>query len=100
MRIAFSTIIAWSAVGARAWEFLFGCESLYIYRFLFLGSLVPAALAKSDSVWLFCDSANALMIIPNLLGVLILTPTVKELTRQYFLNQKAANKNLVNREKL
>lgn len=97
---AFSTVIAWSAVGARAWEFLFGCESLYIYRFLFLGSLVPAALAKSDSVWLFCDSANALMIIPNLLGVLILTPTVKELTRQYFLSQKALNKNLVNRKKL
>ncbi len=85
---AFSTIIAWSAVGARAWEFLFGCDSLYIYRFLFLGSIIPAALAQNDSIWLFCDSANALMIIPNLLGVLILTPTVLKLTRDYLKSRK------------
>ncbi len=85
---AFSTIIGWSVLGVRAWEFLFGGENLYIYRFLFVGAIVPAAVANLEGVWLFCDIANALMIIPNLTGVLLLSPRVRKITRNYLARRR------------
>ncbi len=85
---AFSTIIGWSVLGGRAWEFIFGEESLYIYKFLFAGSIVPASVANLEGIWLFCDTANALMIIPNLTGVLLLSPTVLKITENYLARKR------------
>ena len=80
---AFSTIIAWYFFGEQNIKYLFGQKAAKIYAlvvvvFIFIGSTL-----KVDLVWALADCFNGLMVIPNLLGILALSPLVSSLAKDY-----------------
>lgn len=82
---AFSTIIAWAYYGEKCFEYLLGERSVIPYRFIFTLAIIPGAVMKLDTVWQIADISNALMVIPNLIALILLSPVIKEETK-LFLN--------------
>lgn len=80
---AYATILGWSYYGERCLEYLFGKISLFPYRFLWILVLVFAPVIKLELVWSISDTLNALMAVPNLLAVLLLSGTIARDTRYY-----------------
>ena len=81
---AYSTIISWSYYGEKGFEYIFGRESVLPYKFIYLIFLPIGASLKLDIVWGFADIANALMAVPNLIALLVLSGVVAAATRKYF----------------
>jgi AGCS family alanine or glycine:cation symporter len=81
---AYTTMVAWSYYGDRSIEYLAGPKAIKPYRwvyvfFNFLGAVLPLKF-----VWNFGDIALSLMTIPNLIGVILLTGSLKTITSDYF----------------
>lgn len=85
---AYSTMISWSYYGERSIDFLVGEKGILPYKAVFCLMVVVGAIWKLEPVLNFSDSALALMIVPNLLTLLILAPTVKRATKEYFGKMK------------
>jgi len=83
---AFTTILGWSVYGERCVEYLFGVHSIIPFRVLWVLMIPVGALAQEqlDFVWLVSDTLNALMAIPNLIALLLLSPVIFGLTRDHF----------------
>jgi alanine or glycine:cation symporter, AGCS family len=83
---AFTTILGWSVYGERCVEFLFGVSSIIPFRIIWVVMIPVGAMAQDQLkfVWLVSDTLNALMAIPNLLALLLLSPVVFALTKEYF----------------
>lgn len=73
---AFSTILGWEYQGEQAFAYLSGGRGVGLYRLLFVLAAVVGAGVRLSSVFLFSDICNALMCIPNLLCLLLLSGTV------------------------
>lgn len=82
----FSTILGWSYYGERAVEYLFGKRAIKPYRFLWVAAVMVGSVAKLPVVWSFADAANALMAVPNLLALLLLSGVIVAETREYLWN--------------
>lgn len=85
---AFSTILGWSYYAERAIEYLAGKKIIYVYRFvwvvlIFIGSVVDLSL-----VWNIADGTNALMAIPNLISLILLSGVLVSETRKYLWHNK------------
>ncbi len=78
---AFTTIIAWSYYGERSAEFLFGVKVILPYRLLWVALVVVGAPLDLNLIWLIAEIMNALMAIPNLIALLLLSGTVFAMTR-------------------
>ena len=85
---AYSTLIGWSYYGERACEFLFGEKSVKVYKVFFVCVVMVGATSSLEAVWNFSDAANALMAIPNLIALILLSKVVKEETERYFREKK------------
>ena len=85
---AFTTIIGWSFYGEKCTQFLFGEKSNIPFRVLWVVAIPLGTLPIVDlgSLWLVADTLNAMMAIPNLIALLLLSPVVFKLTRDYFNN--------------
>ncbi|MBC8413004.1 MAG: sodium:alanine symporter family protein [Nitrospira sp.] len=81
---AFSTILGWSLYGEKCVEFLFGTGVIRPYRYLWIIAVFVGTLMSLDFVWLLADTLNALMAIPNLIALLVLSPVVFKVTKDYF----------------
>ncbi|MBI5974372.1 alanine/glycine:cation symporter family protein [Staphylococcus canis] len=80
----FSTIIAWFVYGAKCFEYLFGVRFVMLYGVVYVAATFIGTVANLRTVWLFADIANALMMIPNLIGILFLYKVIRALTNDYF----------------
>ncbi len=85
---AFTTIIGWNYYGERCFEFLFGLRFIWIYRALYVAFVFLGAFLTVDVIWLIADIVNALMVLPNLIALLALSPIVVLETKQYLEKQK------------
>lgn len=85
---AYSTILGWSYYGEKSIEFLFGSKLVLPYRIVFILFIGVGAVAKLSFVWNLSDTFNGLMAIPNLIGLLFLTPVIVSETKKYFDNKK------------
>ena len=81
---AYSTVLGWSHYGTKAVEYLFGTTGSRIYKVVFVCMTVVGATMKLGLAWDLSDTFNGLMMIPNLIGVLVLSGTVVDITRNYF----------------
>ncbi len=81
---AFSTVLGWGYYGERSLEYLLGRKAVVPYRLIFVAVIFVGATAKLKAVWTFSDMANGLMALPNLVGLLILSPLIVRETRQFF----------------
>lgn len=83
---AFTTIIGWSFYSEKCAQFLFGERSNFPFRLIWVVVIPIGTLPGMDlgSLWLVADTLNALMAIPNLIALLLLSPVVFKLTKAYF----------------
>ena len=83
MLFAFSTVLGWSHYGTKACEYLLGEKWTIIYRVLFVVSVFGGAVMGDNLAWDLADTFNGLMMIPNLIGVIVLSGTVARITKNY-----------------
>ena len=81
---AFTTILGWNYYGERCFEFLFGVRFIWLYRVVFVVMVLLGGFIELDMVWIIADIVNALMALPNLIALLVLSPVVIAETKQYF----------------
>ena len=80
----FSTLIGWCYYGEKCFEFLFGSKMIVPYRAIFTALIMVGALISVPLVWALGTLLNGLMALPNLIGLVFLIGTVKQLTQEYF----------------
>ncbi|VSX64521.1 Na+/alanine symporter [Streptococcus pneumoniae] len=81
---AFTTILGWNYYGERCFEFLFGARFIWLYRVFFVLMVLLGGFIELDMVWIIADIVNALMALPNLIALLVLSPVVIAETKKYF----------------
>ena len=80
---AYSTVLGWSHYGATACEYLFKTKSVIVYRVIFVVIVLAGSLMEAQLAWDISDTFNGLMMVPNLIGVLVLSPVVMKCTKNY-----------------
>jgi AGCS family alanine or glycine:cation symporter len=83
---AFTTILGWSFYSEKCVEYLLGENAITPFRILWIIAVPVGAIASLDFIWLVADTLNALMAIPNLVALILLSPVVFKLTRDHFNN--------------
>ncbi|MEM7080534.1 MAG: sodium:alanine symporter family protein [Pseudomonadota bacterium] len=90
---AFTTAIAWSYYGDRAVTYLVGARWVMLYRILYVVGFFVATVTDTGIIWLISYITVALMTIPNLFGLFMMSREMKGMTRSYAerqLDQPAA----------
>ena len=87
LTFVFSTILGWSYYGEKAMEYLFGKSAIMPYRWAWVVAVMVGSVASLHVVWTFADIANALMALPNLVALLVLSPVIASETKRYFSEQ-------------
>ena len=80
---ALSTILGWYYYGDRCVSYLFGSKAVRVYQVLYLLACMLGAIGVGDVVWAVSDIANALMAIPNLVAVWLLSGVIAKETKYY-----------------
>ncbi|MCP4749113.1 MAG: sodium:alanine symporter family protein [Desulfobacteraceae bacterium] len=80
---AFSTILGWYYYGSKCFEFILGVKAIFVYKFLWVAAVYIGATVPLKFVWNISDTFNGLMAIPNLIGLLALSPVIFAMTRKY-----------------
>ncbi len=91
---AFSTVIAWAYYGEKCFEYMFGERSIIPYRIFFTLIVIPGAIMKMETVWYIADISNALMVIPNLIALVLLSGDIKKETNNFISIITKENKQL------
>lgn len=92
---AYSTILGWAYYGERCVEYFAGKKGLIPYRALYVIIALIAPVLALDLVWKVADILNALMAIPNLVAVLLLSTVIVKETKKYINNLDAVDNTLV-----
>ncbi len=80
---AFTTVLGWSHYGSKSVEYLLGLKAAKIYKGIFVILIIGGALMTSSIAWDISDTFNGLMMLPNLVGVIVLSPVVAKITKNY-----------------
>lgn len=80
---AYSTLLGWSYLGEKAFQYLFSEKNIIFYRGVFTSLVFIGAVAKLELVWAFADIMNGLMAFPNLIGLIGLSGIVVRETNLY-----------------
>ena len=80
---AFTTIIGWSFYSEKCTEYLFGVKSVPVFRVIWVIAIPFGATYQLNIAWLIADTLNALMALPNLVALLLLSPVVFKLTTSF-----------------
>ena len=80
---AFTTVLGWSQYGKKAVEYLLGNKATKVYQIIFVLMIISGAVMTSSLAWDISDTFNGLMMVPNLIGVVALSPTVAKITFNY-----------------
>lgn len=85
---AFTTIVGWSHYGAVSLGYLTNNNKTteLIFRIIFILLIIVGSVSELELVWNIADTLNGLMAIPNLIGLLILSPVIAKTTREYLKN--------------
>lgn len=79
----FATLVGWSFYGESCTKYIFGDKGAKHYKYIYVAVAVIGAVTSLDSVWGISDTFNALMALPNLIAILLLSSTVVKITRNY-----------------
>ena len=80
---AYSTVLGWSHYGTTACHYLFGEKAIWPYRIIFVVIVLAGSVMTAQLAWDISDTFNGLMMLPNLIGVLVLSPQVAKATANY-----------------
>lgn len=87
---AFTTVLGWSYYGERSVQFLLGEWAIWPYRLIWVMAIPVGALFDLGLIWLIADTLNAMMALPNLIGLIILGPLIFKKTRDYWAARESA----------
>ena len=90
LTFVFSTILGWSYYAERCLEYIGGKKVIVYFRIIWSIAIFIGCVVKLDLVWVFSDCANALMAIPNIVSLLLLSGVVASETKKY-LNKDRIN---------
>ena len=79
-----STMISWSYYGDRCVEYLIGIKYVVFYRMIYVCFTFMGAILALETVWAYGDLALGCMSVPNLIAVILLSPVLVRLTKDYF----------------
>jgi alanine or glycine:cation symporter, AGCS family len=85
---AFSTMISWSYYGERCWAYLFGDKSSMVYRIIFVVFVYLGAITSASNILNFGDLMIFGMVLPNIIGVVLLSGKVKRHFKEYWAMHK------------
>lgn len=85
---AYSTMLGWCYYGEKSISYLLGNKAIMPYRILFVCAVFVGCIAKLSFVWNLSDTLNGLMALPNLIGLLLLTPVIVSETKKHFDKEK------------
>jgi AGCS family alanine or glycine:cation symporter len=88
LTFVFSTILGWAYYGEKACEYLFGTRSIVVYRVLWVMAVMAGSVAPLPVVWSAADITNALMAIPNLISLLVLTHVIVDETQRHLWSEE------------
>ncbi len=88
LMFAFSTAIAWSYYGDRAITYLVGARWVMPYRVVYVVGFFVAAIADTSLVWKISAITLALMTLPNLLGLVMMSGEIKTTVTEYWDDHK------------
>jgi AGCS family alanine or glycine:cation symporter len=88
LTFAFTTILGWCYYGERAVEYLKGKRWMLAYRILFVVMVFVGSIISLDIVWNAADCMNALMAIPNLVALLLLSNVIARETKHYLYENR------------
>lgn len=80
---AFSTILSWHFFGVINVKYLFGEKVVKIYSIMVVGFIILGSYLKVDIVWELADLFNGFMVLPNVLGLIVLSKVVYEIYKKY-----------------
>lgn len=86
---AYSTILGWSYYGEKCCTYLFGEKYVLIYRLIYIASVFIGTIATLDLVWLFADTFNGLMAVPNLIALLLLSGVIAKESKDFIAKSKS-----------
>lgn len=86
---AYSTILGWCYYGEKCASYLFGEKFVPVYRIIYIISVFVGTVATLDLVWLFADTFNGLMAIPNLIALLLLSTVIVKETKDFLDKRKS-----------
>lgn len=78
-----TTILGWGYYSERCLEYLLGVKAIRPFRLVWVAVVVVGAVTSGGVVWTAAEILNGFMVIPNLIGVLLLSPIVFRVTRHY-----------------
>ena len=83
MTFAFSSILAWEYYGEKCFEYLFGATWVNFYRYLWVIFVFVGSMVKLEIIWNFSDAMNAMMVVPNLIGLILLSGKLSKDTQAF-----------------
>lgn len=81
---AFTTILGWSFYCEKCVQYLFGVKAIKVFRIIWVLAIPVGAMSSLSFIWLLADTLNAMMAVPNLIALVLLSPVVVSLTKDYF----------------
>ncbi|MEE8587935.1 MAG: sodium:alanine symporter family protein [Sulfurimonadaceae bacterium] len=81
---AFTTLVGWSFYGEKSVYYIFGQKAIIPFRILWVLVIPFGSMMDLKFIWLLADTLNALMAIPNLIAIALLSPVIFMLTKEYF----------------
>ncbi len=86
---AFTTILGWSVYSEKCVQYLLGVKAVIPFRVLWIVVVPVGAASSLEFIWLLADTMNAMMAIPNLIAIALLSPVVFKLSKEYFAKADA-----------
>ena len=80
---AFTTILGWSYYGEKCAQYLFGDKIILPYRVIWIFAVYIGAITEFELIWLIADILNGLMALPNLIALVLLSPTIFKATTEF-----------------
>lgn len=80
---ALATVLGWGLYGIRCAQYLFGAGAWKIFAGLQIAVVILSACLRAQEVWLLAEIVNGLMAVPNLIALLLLSPELARLIRDY-----------------
>ena len=90
---AFTTILGWSYYCERSLQYLFGLKVIMPFRVLWSVAALVGSVLTLEFVWLLADTLNALMAVPNLIALIVLSPIVFKITKVFFDSRGESEQN-------
>ncbi|WP_422444665.1 alanine/glycine:cation symporter family protein [Thermoanaerobacterium sp. DL9XJH110] len=87
-----STIIVIIYYGEKQAEYLFGLAFSKVMRYIYLAAIFVGSIGGLKILWQFLDILLAMIVIPNMISVVLLSKDVKKLLDEFFSNQELVNK--------